>query len=88
MIRWLQVVQRERANFFAAQVKLARDPIRRHACGVIGKSSKMPALVLATGYLLELCSAWFFWGVVPWGRRQGAAGPWNPPTPRSGVRGC
>ena len=35
--RWLQVVQHERANFFAAQVKLVRDPIRRHACGVIGK---------------------------------------------------
>ena len=37
MIRWLQVVQHERAKFFTAQVKLVRDPIRRHACGVIGK---------------------------------------------------
>ena len=85
--RWLQVVQREGANFFAAQVKLVRDPIRRHACmwsyreSSVAVVSNIPALFLATGYLLELCSVWFFWEVVPWGRRQRAAGPWNPPTP-------
>ena len=64
-IRWLQVVQHERVNFFVAQVKLVCDPIRRHACGVIGKVlllslANVPALALATGYLLELCSASFF----------------------------
>ena len=37
MIRWLQVVQHERANFFVAQVKLVCDPIPRRACGVIGR---------------------------------------------------
>ena len=37
MIRWLEVVQHERVNFFVAQVKLVRDPIPRRACGVIGR---------------------------------------------------
>ena len=37
MIRWLQVVQHERATFFVAQVKLVCGPIPRRACGVIGR---------------------------------------------------
>ena len=36
-VRWIQVVQHARANFFVAQVKLVRDPILRRACGVIGR---------------------------------------------------
>ena len=37
MIRWLQVVQHECANFFVAQAKLGCDPIPRRACGVVAK---------------------------------------------------
>ena len=37
MIRWLQVVQHERVNFFVAQVNLVCDPTPRRACGVIGR---------------------------------------------------
>ena len=35
--RRLHVVQHELVIFFVAQVKLVRDPIRRRACGVIGR---------------------------------------------------
>ena len=62
MIRWLQVVKDERANFFVAQVKLVCDPIPRRACGVIGRVlllsfANVLVLPFATGYLLEFCSA-------------------------------
>ena len=51
MIRWLQVVQHERANFFAAQAKLVCDP------GKVLLLSFANVLVLpfTTGYLLEFC---------------------------------
>ena len=62
MIRRLQVVQHDRANFFVAQVKLVRDPIPRRACGVTGRLlllsfANVLVLPFATGYLLEFCSA-------------------------------
>ena len=61
-IRWLQVVQHERANFFVAHVKLACDPIPRRACGVIGRVlllsfANVLVLHFATGYLLDFCLA-------------------------------
>ena len=77
MIRWLQVVQHERANFFATQVKLVRDPIPRRACGVIGRVlllsfANVRVLSFAAGCLLEFCSASFFWG---WCLGVGGRGP-------------
>ena len=61
-VRWIQVVQHERANFFVAQVKLVCGPSPRRACGVIGRVlllsfANVLVLVLATAYLLEFCSA-------------------------------
>ena len=52
MIRWLQVVQHECANFFVAQVKLVCDPIPRRACGVIGR-----VLLLSFANVREFASA-------------------------------
>ena len=54
MIRWLQVVQHQLANFFGAQVKLVCDPIPRRACGVIGRVlllsfANVRVLAFATG---------------------------------------
>ena len=75
--RWLQVVQHERANFFVAQVRLVCDPIPRRACGVTGRVlllsfANVLVLPFATGYLLEFCSASFFWG---WCLGVGGRGP-------------
>ena len=92
MMRWLQVVQHERATFFVAQVKLVWDPIPRRACGVVGRvlsQSFANVLVLpfATGYLFESCSAYFFWRLCigVGGRGPQALGIRRPPG--SGVRG-
>ena len=62
MIRWLQVVQHGRVNFFVAQVKLVCDPIPRRACGVTGSVlllsfANVLVLPFATGYLFEFFSA-------------------------------
>ena len=62
LIRWLQVSQHERANFFVAQVKLVCDPIPRRACGVVRRVlllsfANVLMLPFATGYLLEFCAA-------------------------------
>ena len=54
IIRWLQIVQHERATFFVAQVKLVCDPIPRRTCGVIGRVllqslANVRVLAFATG---------------------------------------
>ena len=92
MIRWLQVVQHERANFFVAQVNLVHGPIPRRACAGVGRVlllsfANVLVLAFATGYLFEFCSASFFWGwcLGVGGRGPQALGIRRPR--RSGVRG-
>ena len=82
MMRWLQVVQRERANFFVARVKLVCDPGRV----LLLSFANVLVLPFATGHLFEFCSGYFFWGLClgvggrgpralgirrPWGVRVG-----------------
>ena len=61
IMRWLQGVQYEHANFFAAKVKFVCDPIPRRACGVIGRVlllsfANVLVLPFATRYLVAFCS--------------------------------
>ena len=53
LMRWLQVVQHGRANFFVAQVKLACDPGRV----LLLSFAHVLVLPFATVYSLEFCSA-------------------------------
>ena len=77
-----------RRELFRREGQVGLRPLSQASMSSYRKSSvavvcERPRVGLCNGVVVLVLFSFVLLGMVPWGRRQRAVGPWNPPTPGS-----